>query len=451
MSFKAVFGIAGAALVLSSASSAWAGSKWQSALVRPPVTLDAGVDLDGDGTNDTVPIPRCQGSASPGAGDSYYICVGGQHDQKPCTPQIEGPDPCATGDPADCRPCQGPDGVTSADEPTPGRYILGKSKCSFSGSKLSLSAQFEDSLGSKKCTAEWCTSPTVTTGKCAGGFGAAPYPSFDGQPCTEDADCGDPEAMIGRCLDGNEWWVELDLLVGSNPDNTPPCDGNAQLAIRGGATTFEGAGHCTQGVRVNKPCQTDADCGDICTGGSAPVPPDAIRCVNDTPCAGFGATCPNAGACTVRSSQTKPIPLTGDEVCFKIKTPVGIVSQCPLCPISVRIDEPFRLAGGRGKLKTDLRTNHIGATIPSRKELEGEGLPDFVRVQVESCVIHEPGPVSKIWPVGMITGMNDDLIANSLRCADYVTPLGPSRDPMQNILGNRTAVGPIVGVQGVEE
>lgn len=451
MNFKAVFGTSVAALVLVCASSAWAGTKWQSNLVRPPVTLDAGVDLDEDGTNDTVPIPRCQGSASPGAGDTYSVCVGGTHDQKPCTPDIEGPDPCATGDAADCRPNHGPDGVTAADTPTAGRFIVGKSKCTFSGSKLSLKAQFEDSLGSKKCAAEWCTSPPISTGKCAGGFGTAPFPAFDGQACSTDEDCGDPEAIMGRCLDGNEWWVELDLLIGSNPDNTPPCDGNTQLAIKGGATTFEGAGHCVGGPRPNKPCQGDPDCGGLCEGGSAPAPPNAVRCVTDSPCAAFGATCGDPGTCTVHSTTTKPLPLTGDEVCFTIKTPVGLVSQCPLCPISLRIDEPFRLSGGNGKLKTDLRTNHWGATIPARKDIENAGGPDFVRVQVESCVIHEPGPVSKILPVGMITGLNQDLIANSVRCADYVTPLGPSRDPMQNILGNRTAVGPIVGVQGVEE
>lgn len=467
-------------VMLFASAPAFAGSKFQSAIIPAPAIYDSGSDLQGncsagamstcavgsignavctaigqgscvaDGVNDSRPIPACLGAPA----DAFLpICVAGPNKGEVCDPTDgttcgnAGPVP-GTGNIL-CGLRSDPDGVTIADVPSSGEAINPKSKVQITDTKLKATISFVN-VGLN----------TIPFGTCDGGEFANAL-SSDGLSCVDNNDCGDKydrstnTGGLGTCVNGDEYVLQCDITVGSNLDNTPVCAGANQGAGQClSGLTLQGAdgsgmapvpgpllgstGACSGGIRHGRACQTNSSCPGLC------APPDApnTTCTNNGDCP-MSASCsaPSAGICSCALAGPLSSSASGDEVCIRTTMldpiPIGDVFLCSLCPFSVQLDFRFEVKAGKGKVKVDLSEHPLFAFIP-----------DGVPIDVIGCYVHEnTAPTDRIGSIGVYRNqVGNSLVPSFFKrsCPDVSVPIGASLG-----LNVDAPTAPIIGVTGV--
>lgn len=393
-------------------------------LVKPNITYDAGADLQAPvGINDSINIPSATGCQKPGIGacaaNPTITCslTPGSGLDPACAP---GPTCSAAGGggcPAfpGCGGCPlcvealtGPDGVTGADVPQ-GSMGFGKAIVKVVDDPT-LGTPYADSA-EIKCWAEQVLDNTLTpvsttlTGNCSGG----PNNTL---ACNSFGDCANNINEVPShyaCLSGDEYHCQVDLLAGSNPDNSPACAGPCLAALAPGAPLnacgVGGGALCVIGT---------------CAGGAR----------NGQECDITGVTTCPGGACTAGA----PVVLTGDEVGFFAPAFGGMAYL--LCPVKARIDLPMEIHLGAGLAVEDVVKDPLSLCLPTGK----------TNVQVEGAYIHEKGASTtsliQFYTNGGVGGGGS---ADKIPCANVALPLPASNTGLPTSSG----IGPIIGVTGV--
>jgi hypothetical protein len=420
------------------------------------------------------------------------------------------------GSPGVCLPAAYSDGITTGDTPTGSDAVNGlKSTCSVNGTAVAASVTFASNtvgtpLGVSTCSSNadcagnLCVIPAgKTVGKCTGhcqggnpnlcnthGIGTK-APTFTCTAgalnkiscesnydclCTKNADCGkDTDKFPGTCLDGSEYILSVDGIIGSNADDSPSCSGQDCRVGSGGACIkkicvggpnaggpcdpkaidhgFSScnipsaaclAGRCSNGQSVCQKdsdcqgaivsCTTDAECG---TGTCSDTTGDG--CTSDADCEtflGYPSTCIASvcnGKCTNSGCLLPPVTLTGDEVGFNF----GPVKAFVLCPFAFRLDFPGEAKAGKMSIKSDVSKTALGVVDPSG-----------INAHVTKCELHEPG-ASDITELGLFTGTAAEVIDGAVEpsCPGLLLPLGgPTLGQAIN-----SGHGPVIGISGGQQ
>ena len=349
-------GAAAASVVaLSSPVSRAASSAFSARFVRPPTAIDAGADrLPPAGVNDSINIPSSSACPRPGAGacaaDPNTTCSlapGSAADPFSSECGLSGG---TCGGPAATETCcvetlTGPDGITAADAPSTGlfnrRSLKSDVQVTIEGypttrAKIRCRARnVRDSLDVRVST--------TRAGTCHGG-------ANNGVSCTSNRRCG-----AGYfCEGGDEYNCEVDFLMGSNKDDSPPCGLPCLMALVSGppgvgCATVAG-GLCSVGT---------------CSGGS-------VR--DGQACDILGSlSCPG-GFCDGLGSQ---VLLSGDEAGLAAPALGGMVYA--LCPFEFQLGLPLDLSRGSGFAKTDIAADPLHTCLPAVESM-----------QVTGAYLHEP-------------------------------------------------------------
>jgi hypothetical protein len=366
-----------------------------------------------------------------------------------------------------CEPVAYSDGITTGDTPTGTDYVNGlKSACSVNGTAVAASVTFQSNtvgtpLGVSTCSSDAdcggvpgsCAIPGgKSVGKCTGhcqggnanlcdthGVGVK-LPTFTCQagpdkghacasnyacPCSKNADCGkDSDKFPGTCLDGNEYVLEVDGIIGSNADDSPSCSGQDCRVGSGGACVNK---VCVGGPNAGGACDPKALDHGFSSCNIPGAPCLAGRCSNGQSICQHDSEC-QGGTCSLPN-----VTLTGDEVGFNF----GPVKAYLLCPVSFRLDFPGEAKGGKMSIKSDVSKTSLGVVDPSG-----------VNSHVSKCALHEPG-TNDITELGLFTGTVAELVQGNVEppCPGLLLPLGGQT------LGQaiNSGHGPIVGISGGQQ
>lgn len=266
---------AGAVPVLFVASLALADGKFFANLVPNPGSLDAGIDTDGDGTNEEPNIPLCPGSNED---TDVGICDSGASAGAACSLAI-GDSDCGTGMEA-CDDLD-PDGITDADRATSLVYgangkkvITKKSKCQVKDQTLKVTVFFADTDGDgtfEDTDTDENKMGTASLGVC------------------DESEASDPNGYLACKTAAN--CQNINICPANAQDNADrPCGDNTDC----GVTVASNRGHCS--VTTTTECKLDSNC------------PAAETCEEDASCGKgcFGTAVDAGDGCASTADCTTP-------------------------------------------------------------------------------------------------------------------------------------------------